>query len=491
MGKIENLISPKGAQTDNSVAVIWDKADTDKYKVFVDGAYAGVTSRTDYTKEFLNPGSEHTFYVTSADGKLMSDEIIVRTRQKSSLYNIIDFGADRTGKTVCTEAIQKAIDECEEGGTVYVPSGTFVSGALYLKGNMTLCVDGILMGSAELSDYPIKRYGFEGLESDCYSSLINTYDGDHENIVIRGHGTIDANGAELRKKQLADNNGRPGRAVCIRNTKGLYLKDITIRQSPAWCLHTLYCENVILNNVTINTKYDETGKPYSNIVNGDGFDPDSCMNVYVFNCSITSEDDCIAIKSGRNEEGRRIGIPSENIFISGCRFRAGFGVAVGSEMSGSVRNVHVRDCIFEDTYSVASIKPPRPRGGRVENILYERCIHKNGSTEFSDCQYFRGAINIDMFYGSNDVDIETAAEVNETTPVIDGVCLRDITTETITGNAVFIAGLPESHIKNLTLENITAHGRYGMKAYNVDGLTMKNVSVTADKGEDITTYNVK
>lgn len=489
--KIMGLTSPEGAQTDGSAAVIWDKADTDMYKVFVDGAYAGVTARTDYTKEFLEPDSEHTIYVMSADGKLKSDEITVRTLPKSRIYNIIDFGADRSGKTVCTEAIQRAIDECEKGGTVYIPSGTFVSGALYLKGDMTLRVDGRLVGSTDLSDYPIKRYGFEGLESDCYTSLINTYDGAHENIIIRGHGTIDASGAELRRKQLADNKGRPGRAVCIRNTRNLYFKDITIRQSPAWCLHTLYCENVTLNNVTINTKYDETGKPYSDIVNGDGFDLDSCRNVYVFNCDITSEDDCIAIKSGRNEEGRRVGIPSENIFISGCRFSAGFGVAVGSEMSGSVRNVHVRDCIFDDTYSVASIKPPRPRGGRVENILYERCVHRNGSTEFRDCRWFRGAINIDMFYGSDAIDDETAEEVNESTPVIDGVCLRDITTETVAGNAIFIAGLPESPIKNLTLENITAHGKYGMKAYNVDGLTLKNVSVTADEGESMLKFNVR
>ena len=119
--KITGLTSPEGAQTDGSAAVIWDKADTDMYKVFVDGAYAGVTARTDYTKEFLEPDSEHTIYVMSADGKLKSDEITVRTLPKSRIYNIIDFGADRSGKTVCTEAIQRAIDECEKGGTVYIP----------------------------------------------------------------------------------------------------------------------------------------------------------------------------------------------------------------------------------------------------------------------------------------------------------------------------------------------------------------------------------
>ena len=96
-----------------------------------------------------------------------------------------------------------------------------------------------------------------------------------------------------------------------------------------------------------------------------------------------------------------------------------------------------------------------------------------------------------MFYGSDAIDDETAEEVNESTPVIDGVCLRDITTETVAGNAIFIAGLPESPIKNLTLENITAHGKYGMKAYNVDGLTLKNVNVTADEGESMLKFNVR
>lgn len=491
MAEIKNLRSPASACTDSAAAVIWDRADTDMYKVYVDGIYAGVTRRTDYTKEFLEPDTEHKFFVTSADGKLKSDEITVKTRGRSAIYNIIEYGAERGTDTPCTEALQKAIDDCCDGGTVYIPPGDFISGAVYLKSNMTLRVDGRLLGSADPKDYPIKKYRFEGLETDCYSSLINTYDGKHENIIIRGHGTIDANGENLRRAELARRGGRPGRAVCIRDTKNVFIKDITIRCSPAWCLHTIYCEDVTVLNVTVNTKYDENGRQYEDIVNGDGIDPDSCKDVYIINCDITSEDDCIAIKSGRDEEGRRVGIPSENILVTGCRFKAGFGVAVGSEMSGTVRNVHVRDCVFEDTYSVVSIKPPRPRGGKVENILYENCFHSNTSKEFSDCKWFRGAVNIDMFYGYDEFDTDTPAENNGTAPAVENVTLRNIQTSTSAGSAVFIAGLPESHIKNLTLENITAHGKYGMKVCNVDGLAMKNTAVTADEGESVVMKNVR
>ena len=491
MAEIKNLRSPAGARTDSSALILWDRADTDMYKVFVDGAYAGVTRRTDYTKEFLTSGGVHTFYVTSADGRLKSDEIKITVRESSPIYNIIDYGAERGGKTLSTDAIQRAIDDCCDGGTVYIPSGEFVSGALYLKSNMTLRIDGVLFGSGSTSDYPIKKYRFEGLETDCYSSLINTYDGRHENIIIRGHGTIDANGEALRRAELAENKGRPGRAVCIRNTDGVFIKDITVRRSPAWCVHTVYCSDVTLLNVTINTKYDTDGRKYEDIVNGDGFDPDSCRDVFVINCNITSEDDCIAVKSGRNEEGRSVNIPSENILISGCRFKAGFGVAVGSEMSGGVRNVCVRDCVFSDTYSVASIKPPRPRGGVVENVLYENCTHKNASHEFSDCKWFRGAVNIDMFYGNDGVDVNNGEAKNDGTSAVKNITLKNITSETVAGNAVFIAGLPESPVKDLTLENVTVHGKYGMKLYNIDGLTLKNVSVTADEGEDTEKINVK
>ena len=200
----------------------------------------------------------------------------------------------------------------------------------------------------------------------------------------------------------------------------MYLEGITVRQSPAWCVHLIYCSHVSLNGVSIFTKFDENGRRYEGIANGDGLDPDSCSYVNVFGCTIGSQDDCIAVKSGRNEEGRLVGIASEHIRVTNCTFTSGFGVAMGSEMSGGVRDCLVQDCVFSDVYSIGSIKTPRGRGSVVENIVYENLRHQNLSHEHQDCKWFRGAIYVDEFYSHDTFDTEHPEPVDEGTSVIRG-----------------------------------------------------------------------
>ena len=395
------------------------------------------------------------------------------------MKNITDYGAVSDG-SVCTAAIQRAIDLCEKGGMVYVPEGTFVTGALFLKSDMTLYLEAgaRLLGSSDVNDFPVMGYLFEGRDQLCYASLINTDGAPHKNITIDGAGTIDANGAELFTAEMSENKGKRGRAVCIRNTENLVIKGVTIRQSPAWCLHLIYCKNVLLDGIEVHSKYDENGNKYEHIFNGDGIDIDSCYDVRVINLLIASQDDCIAIKSGRDEEGRRVGISSENITIENCSFKSGFGVAVGSEMSGGVENVTVKNCAFENTHSIASVKAPRGRGGYIKNIRYENCSLINRDTEITDTKWFRGALYADGFYGEADFDADTPVEINEGTPVVDGVYMKDITVDTIAGNAIYLCGLPEMPYRNFHLENITAHGKHGMIVKNIENLTTVNVKVT-------------
>lgn len=489
----ELMIAP-GAQTGESIAILWKKplraAEIKEYQVLVDGEVKASTPNTDYTCTGLEAGREYQIEVRSVlkDGTLSPRTAPVRscTKSKPELFNIIEFGAVADGKTVNTEAIQKAIDACTEGGKVYIPAGTFLSGAVYLKSGMTLYIEegGILLGSADPSDYPLMKYRFEGREEVCYASLVNTKEeATLRDIIIEGRGTIDANGNILIGQELAENKGIRGRAVCMRNVQGLYLKDITVRQSPAWCVHLIYCRDVSVNHVTIHTKYDADGNRYGKIYNGDGLDPDSCSNVAIFNCVIASQDDCIAVKSGRDEEGRAVGVPCQDIRITNCTFKSGFGVAVGSEMSGGVRNVLVQDCRFEDTYSVASIKAPRGRGGVIENIRYEDCVHRNRSQEFEDCKWFRGALYVDQFYSHETFDPEKEEAFSDGTAVLKNICFKNITLDTSAGNAIFLAGLPESPLRNIRMEKIHATGKYGMKAQNIDGLTMQEVEVKAGEGE--------
>ena len=398
------------------------------------------------------------------------------------VYNITDFGAAADGVTVCTKQIQRAIDLCEKNGTVVIPAGTFISGALYLKSNMTLHLEegARLQGSSNVEDFPVKGYPYEGLDQLCYASLINTDGAPYENITISGKGIIDGNGLALFKPELAEPRIKRGRTACIRNTKNLTIKGVTFRQSPAWCLHLVYCRDVVIENIEVHSKYNEQGGRYG-IFNADGIDVDSCENVVIRNSLIASQDDCIAVKSGRNEEGRRVGIPSKNILIENCKFVSGFGVAMGSEMSGGVEDVRVRNCTFENAYSIASVKAIRGRGNYIRNVHYENCSIVNHSTEHTDTQYFRGALYIDGFYGDKEFDAETPLPVNEGTPIIEDIYFKDITVDTIAGNAIYFCGLPEMHYRNIYMENVKAHGKYGMKVINIDNLQMVNVEVTYDE----------
>ena len=392
-------------------------------------------------------------------------------------------GAVGDGRTLCTAQIQTAIDLCEKGGTVYIPRGSFVTGALFLKSHTTLYLEegAYLLGSARLEDYPVKGYPYEGLDQLCYASLLNTDGAPHEDIAISGKGVIDANGAALFAQQMRDPAVKRGRAACIRNTRNLKIKGVTFRQSPAWCLHLVYCEQVEIEDVQIHTKYDESGEAYG-IYNCDGIDVDSCQDVVIRGCLISSQDDGIAVKSGRDEEGRRAGIPSRHILIENCTFPSGFGVAMGSEMSGGVEDVRVQNCVFQNAFSIASIKAIRGRGGYIRNIRYEDCRLTNHNPEYQDTRYFRGAIYVDGFYGEETFDADAAVPVDEGTPLVEDICFQNLTIETTAGNAIYLCGLPEQHFRNIRMENIMAHGKYGMKVKNIDGLEQKNVSVTCSQG---------
>lgn len=523
MNVIRNLITPPAAQTENTIALLWDRpADMEEiegFQISVDGVRAGYTEKTDFTVTGLEPGRTYQLDVCALGkggetGEMASLE--ASTRKAGAVYNIMAFGAVADGETLNTGAVQTAIDTCEPGGTVYVPRGIFVTGAVFLKSDMTLYLEegALLLGSENPEDYPIMQYRWEGMESACFAGLVNTKDAGMEaypgyraashqpqgyvdgavrlhDITIAGKGKIDANGEALKRNEIAAGTAVRGRAVAIRNVDRLYLQDITVRQSPAWCVHLIYCKDVSINGIQVFSKCGEDGRRYKDIMNGDGIDPDSCRNLFIFHSMIASQDDCIAIKSGRNQEGRQIGIPTENVRITNCTFRSGFGVAMGSEMSGGVRNVLVQDCEFQDTYSIGSVKAPRGRGGVIENISYEFISFCNNSTEHQDCKWFRGAIYIDQFYSHEDFDPDEKQEITEETSAIRNITFRNILLDTAAGNAVYLTGLPEMPLENICLENVNAAGKYGLKAININGLKLDNVNVTSREDQDYQFHNVQ
>ena len=341
-----------------------------------------------------------------------------------------------------------------------------------------------LLGSGDLRDYPVFSYRYEGREAPRFASLINMpmeVPGGRiekpvwKNVTIRG-GVINANGMALIQQELDSTLGNRGSAVCLRNVDGLYLYDVTVRQAPFWCLHVIYSNHVTMNRIKIRNKFDEKGNRYQALYNGDGIDPDSCSDMTIVHSSIESQDDCIAVKSGRDEEGRAVGVPSQRIRITNCEFSHGFGAAVGSEMSGGVSDVLIQDCTFHQSFSLASVKNCRGRGSIIERVLYENIRMVNTSTEHDMTKWFKGAIYVDQFYGVDGISLNECQPVSDDTPTIRDITFRNITLDTVRGYGIYLCGLPENHLRNIRLENVAGRAPHTIYENNADEIVMENPS---------------
>jgi polygalacturonase len=304
-------------------------------------------------------------------------------------FVITDFGAVPGGKTDCTEAIANAISACAEkgGGRVVIPAGEFLTGAIHLQSNVNLHLEtnAVLKFSTDPKAYlPVVFTRFEGTECYNYSPLI--YAIGQKNVAVTGEGTLDGQADESnwwawknissRKKlvQMADENvpveqrrfGDGGNLrpdfIEFNRCKNVLIEGVHIRRSPMWELHPLLCTNVTVRGVDI----------FSHGANNDGCDPESCRDVLIEKCIFDTGDDCIAIKSGRNNDGRRIGVPSVNLIIRNCTMRDGHaGVAIGSEISGGCSNVFVENCEMSSPNLVCALrlKSNAVRGGVIQNIF--------------------------------------------------------------------------------------------------------------------------
>ena len=293
-------------------------------------------------------------------------------------FEITKYGALADGKTLATDAIKKAIDECsgKGGGRVVIPAGTFLTGAVHLKSNVNLYLakGATLKFSMNPQDYlPIVKTRWEGMDLMHLSPFIYAYE--QENIAVTGEGTLDGQGKSFFWKwhgnpKYGGNpdvlSQKPARARLYEmmekgvpveqrifggekdylrpqfiqpyKCKNVLIEGVTIVDSPMWEIHPLLCENVTVRKVHIN----------SHGPNNDGCDPESCKDVLIEDCYFDTGDDCIAIKSGRNEDGRKANVPTENVIVRGCQMRDGHGgITIGSEISGGVRNVFGENCIMD------------------------------------------------------------------------------------------------------------------------------------------------
>jgi polygalacturonase len=339
-------------------------------------------------------------------------------------FTVTSFGAVGDGTTNCSSAFRRAIEKCsaEGGGRVVIPKGVYLVGAIHLKNNVNLYIskDATIRFSTDPNDYlPLVFTRWEGVECMNYSALIYAFE--QENIAVTGEGVLDAQGSdanwwswkgnrpggtgkpnqlEARKKLVEmGEKGVPvkdrvfGDGSCLRpnffqpyRCKNVLVQGVTFKNSPMWFLNPQLCKNVSIIGVTT-----EGHGP-----NNDGCDPESCTEVLIKNCTFDTGDDCIAIKSGRNNDGRRVNVPSENIVIQGCTMKDGHGgVVIGSEVSGSVRNVFAEDCSMDSPNldRVLRIKTNAVRGGVIENVFMRNV--KVG-------QVAEAVLKIDFYYEEGD-----------------------------------------------------------------------------------------
>jgi polygalacturonase len=417
-------------------------------------------------------------------------------------FPITRFGAVEGGQQDCTEAFREAIAACHQagGGRVVVPRGTFLTGAIHLRSNVNLHVPtgAIVKFNQDVTKYlPVVFSRWEGVELMNYSPFIYAFE--QENIAITGGGTLDGqsdtghwwpwNGRDRYGWKEGEPNQRKDRAALIEmaekgvpvserlfgaghylrpqfiqpyRCKNVLIEGVTIKNSPMWELHPVLCTNVIVQKVTIA----------SHGPNNDGCDPESCKDVLIKDCYFDTGDDCIAIKSGRNADGRRLHTPAENIVIQGCRMKDGHGgVTIGSEISGGVRNVFAEDCQMDSPNldHALRVKNNAVRGGLLEN-LYFRNIEIG--------QVAHAAITIDFNYEEG--------EKGKFIPVVRNYVVENLKSAK-SPHALDVQGFKHAPIINLHLENC-AFDNVAQPSIvkNVEGLTLNKVRVNGKLVEKLT-----
>lgn len=389
-------------------------------------------------------------------------------------FNITDYGAKGDSVTDCTEAFAKAIAACNEagGGKVVVPEGKFLTGPIHLKSNVNLHIS---KGAKVLFSRDTKKYlpqvytRFEAVELMNYSPLIYAYE--QENIAITGEGELNGQAndenwwfwkgkwghagetrelkegaptqkdANERLKKMAE-DGVPvkdrifGEGDYLRpnfiqpyKCKNVLIEGVTIKESPMWIIHPVLCENVTIRKV----------KVISHGPNSDGCDPESCKDVLIEDCLFDTGDDCIAIKSGRDHDGRRVNVPSENIIVRNCVMKDGHGgVVIGSEISGNVRNVFAENCEMSSPYldRALRLKSNSRRGGIIENV-FMRNVQVGDVAD--------AVVHVYMFY---------AGETGDNHPIVRNIQVKNVTSKK-SDYGIFIEAEEDYPVEGIVIEDCT------------------------------------
>jgi polygalacturonase len=403
-------------------------------------------------------------------------------------FDITKFGAVGDGKASCTDALRRAIAACTAagGGQVIVPEGRFLTGAIRLESNVNLHLadNATLAFHDNPAEYPIVFTRWEGVELMNLSPFIYAFEA--QNLAITGRGTLDGQADERHwwhwRLPGPQNPGRDraarnrliemqangvsvsqrvfGPQDCLRpnfiqpyRSRNILIDGPTVVNSPMWEIHPVLCQSVTVRNVTIR----------SHGPNNDGCNPESCKDVLIDGCTFDTGDDCIALKSGRNDDGRRINVPVENVVIRNCTMKDGHGgVVIGSEISGGARNIFAEKCRMDSPAldRALRIKTNSVRGGVIEGV-YMRDVTVG--------QVAEAVVTINFFYEEG--------EGGKYMPVVRDVDVRNVTSRK-SQHALLLRGFKNAPITGVRIQDCTFDGVAKDDVLeNVKGVELKNVRV--------------
>ena len=420
-------------------------------------------------------------------------------------FDIREYGAKPGGQFDCSQAIAKAIKSCNEagGGRVVIDGGVFLTGPIHLLSNVELHV---AEGATLKFVTDPKRYlpevltRWEGMELMGYSPLIYAYK--QKNIAVTGSGTLDGSAnnetwwpwkgphKERHWVLLDGEDQKPARMKLMqdmednipvekrRYSEGAYLRPplfqpyecqnvlvdgLTIKDSPFWLLNPVLCQHVTVRNVNLD----------SHGPNSDGCNPESCDFVLIENCTFNTGDDCIAIKSGRNADGRRIGVPSQNIVIANCMMKDGHGgVVIGSEISGGVNNVFVENCQMDSPLleRAIRIKTNSVRGGLIEHIRVRNV----------DVGKVQNAVVVNFYYEEGDA--------GKFDPTVRDIVIENLHCEDVIKKPLNLQGFERAPMSDITLRNCH-FDKAGEKSIvkNINNMILENVTIA---GQSVTLKDV-
>ena len=477
-------------------------------EILLDGKLIKREKRNIFSLFSLTPDTAYTL-------KAGGEEIKFRTEREEHLFDVRSFNAFGDGVHDDTEAFLCAIHCMSKGSTLYVPKGTYPVKPLFLKSGITVYLErgATLLGSPNREDYPVlpavisggeelNLGTWQGEEAPCFASLITAYT--CFDIKITGEGVIDCNASSgdwYENYRVMRTAWRP-RGVLLNNCNNILLHGITVKNTPSWNIHPYFSRDIKLYDLTLENRPD--------MPTTDGIDADCCDGVEIAGVKVSVGDDCVALKSGTLELAKKRHTPCQNVTIRNCLMESGHGgVVLGSELSGGIENIAVEKCLFVGTDRGLRIKTRRGRGreGRCDGITFSNIQMKGVKVPFS----------VNMYYNMGDenghseyVWTTEKLPVDGRTPAIGKLKFEDMVCTDAEYSAGVFYGLPEAPIGGVTLKNVSfsfaenaGYGYPDMREKNemvrrqglyfmfIDSVTLENVKMAGQEGEEIITHGVE